>query len=98
MSVMISASGFSACQMVFESSQADLFGWEDKDEDLMFAQDTFVAGQFARQWKLRMRAQEAPLKGSANGYLRRVIAYNKSFSCTGVSVGGSVLFRKAQSR
>ena len=54
----MSGNGFSAYQMVFGSNPVDLFGWGGKDEDLMFPQDTSVAGQFAQQRKLRMRAQE----------------------------------------
>ena len=43
---MISASGFPAYHMVFGSNPTDLFGWEDTDEELTFAQDMSLAGQF----------------------------------------------------
>ena len=36
---MISAGGFSARQMLVGSNPADLFGWEDADEDTLFTQD-----------------------------------------------------------
>ena len=54
----ISGEGCSAYRMVFGSNPAVLFGWEDKDGDLLFAQDTSRTGQFAQQWKLRRMAQE----------------------------------------
>ena len=73
---LLSPSGFSAYQMVFGSNPVDLFGWEDVDEDLLFAQDTALAGQFVQQWKLRMRAHEATLKQVANSKLRRLLARN----------------------
>ena len=74
---MLSSSGFSAYQMVFGSNPADLFGRDDSEEDLLFAQDTSLAGQFVNQWKPRMRAEEATLKEVANIKLRRLLAYNK---------------------
>ena len=48
--------------MVFGSNPVDLYAWEGKDEDLAFAQDTSLSGQFVQQWKLRRMAQEAALK------------------------------------
>ena len=45
---VLSASGFSAYQMVFGSNPMVLLRWEDKDEDLMLAQDTSLEGQFAQ--------------------------------------------------
>ena len=50
LNTMLSASGFPAYQMLFGSNPADFFGWEDGDEDSLFAQDTFTSGQFAQQW------------------------------------------------
>ena len=82
--------------MVFGSNPADCFGWEDGDEDLLFAQDTSLAGQFVQQWKLRMRAQEATLEEVANSKLRRLLARNDTFKCAGIDVGDMVLFYKAQ--
>ena len=72
--IMLSASGFSAYQVAFDSNPADSFEEEDGDEDLMFAQDTSLAGQFVQQWKLRMKAQEAALMEIANIKLRRPLA------------------------
>ena len=37
---LVPGGGFSAYQMVFGSNPADRYGWNDKDEDLTFAQDT----------------------------------------------------------
>ena len=51
----------------------------DSDDDLLFAQDTSISGQFVHQWQLRIRAQEAALKEIANSKLRRPLAYNKTF-------------------
>ena len=56
---LISGSGFSAYQMVFRTNPVDVYGWEDKDEDLTFARNgseragrrTSLAGA---QLKLRM--------------------------------------------
>ena len=59
---MLPAGGSSANQMVFGSNPVDMFGWGCGGEDLTFAQDTFLAGQFVQQWRLRVTAQEATLK------------------------------------
>ena len=91
---LVSGGGYSARQMVLGSTPAELLEWEDMDEDLTFAQDTSVSGQFAQQWKLRMMEQEAALGEVADGKPRRLLAYNKSFSCTGVKIGGASLSRK----
>ena len=92
LNTMVSASGFSAYQLVFGSSPMDLYGWDDTDEDLLFAQDTSISGQFVHQWQLRMRAQEASLKEIANSKLRRLLAYNKTFDCVDIKVGDTALF------
>ena len=73
--------------MVFGSNPVDLFGWEGGDEDMLFAQDTSLAGQFVNQRKLRMRAQEATLKEIANSKLRRLLARNQTFNCAEIDVG-----------
>ena len=95
LNTMVSASGYSAYQLVFGSNPMDLYGWGDTDEDLLFARDTSISGQFVQQWQLRIRAQEAALKEIANSKLRRLLAYNKTFDCADIKVGGSVLFYKA---
>ena len=74
LNTMISANGFSVYRMAFGSNPTELFGWEGTDEDLTFAQDASLTGQFAHQWKLRMRGREAALKGVANSKLRRNFA------------------------
>ena len=66
---MISASGYSAFQLVFGSNPVGPYGWGDQDENLLFEQDSSVSGQFAQQWKLRMMAEEAALKEAANSKL-----------------------------
>ena len=91
----VSASGCSAYQLVLGSNPTDLYGRGDTDEDLLFAQDTSISGQSARQWQLRIRAQEAALKEIANSRPRRLLAYNKTFDCVGIKVGDSALCYKA---
>ena len=92
------AIGYSAFQLVFGSNPADRYGWEDNDDDLLFAQDTSASGQFVQQWKLRMMAQEAALKEVANSKLRRLLAHNKTFNCADIKVGDTALFYKAPHR
>ena len=77
---------------------SDFFGLGDGDEDLLFAQDTSLAGQFVQPWKLRTRAQEATLKEAADGKIRRLLARNETFNCAEIDVGDIVLFYKAQNR
>ena len=83
---MLATNGFSAYQLVFGSNPADNFGWGDEDEDLLFAQDTSLPGQFVAQWKLRMLAQEAALKEIANSTLLRILAFKNSFDSVDVGV------------
>ena len=92
MNTLVSASGYSAYQLVFGSNPMDLYGWDDSDDDLLFAQDTSISGQFVHQWQLRIRAQEAALKEIANSKLRRLLAYNKTFDSVDINVGDEVLF------
>ena len=49
LNAMLATNGFSAYQMAFGSNLADIFGWGDEDEDLLFAQDTSPCGQFVAQ-------------------------------------------------
>ena len=72
----------------------DLYGWGDTKEDLLFAQDNSISGQFVQQWRLRIRAQEAALREVANSKLRRRLAYNKTLECVDIKVGDSVLVYK----
>ena len=71
LNTLVSASGYSAYQLVFGSNPMDLYGWDDSEGDLLFAQDTSISGQFVQQWQLRIRAQEAALREIANSKLRR---------------------------
>ena len=45
-----------------------------------------------------MMARDAALKEIANGRLRRLLAFNKSLTCTDVKTGDAVLFYSAQSK
>ena len=69
LSTVLPASGFRAYRVVFGPNPGDFSGWEDRDDDLMFARDTSMAGEFVQQWKLRLQAQEATLKEIANSKL-----------------------------
>ena len=91
---LISAGGFSAYQMVLGPNPTDLFGWEVSDEDLMFARDTSLAGQFVQQRKLRLRAQEPALKGVANSKLRRPHPFDRSSNCADINFGDRASFAK----
>ena len=84
--------------MVFGPSPVDPYGWEDKDEDSAFAQDTSLSGQFVQQWRLRMMAQEAARQVIANSRLRRLLASNKSFTCTDEKIGDTTLSYKVQGK
>ena len=46
---LIPGGGFPTCQMVFGPNPVDLYGREDKDENLTLAPDTSISGQFAQQ-------------------------------------------------
>ena len=70
----ISASGYSAIQLVFGSNPAELYGWDDQEGDLLLAQDTSVLGQIAQQWQMRMMALGAALEEVANSKLSRLLA------------------------
>ena len=67
---MISASDYSAFQLVFGPNPAYLSGWRNQDEDLLFAQDALASGLFVQQWKLRAQAQGHASKEVANSDLR----------------------------
>ena len=56
---LISGDGFPAYQVVLGSNRAELCGWEDKDEDLSFAQVSSLSGQFDNNgsWERRRRGQ-----------------------------------------
>ena len=64
----------------------DLFRWDDKNEDLLFAQDAFLVRTACQHWKLRMMAREAPLKEVANSKLRRLSAQKNPFICTDAKI------------
>ena len=98
LNTLTSGGGFSAYQTVFGPNQANLYGWEDKDEDLAFAQDASLLGQFVQQWKLPMVAQAAALKEIASSLPRRLLAFNKSPTCTDVKIGDTVLLYKGRSK
>ena len=93
---LIPVGGFSALRMVFGANPADLYGWEDKDEDLTFAQDTSLSGRFVQQWALRIMAQEAALREIADSRLRKLLAYYRPADCADFKIGdaASVCFNK----
>ena len=64
--------------MVFGANPVDLFGRDDGDEDVLFAQNASLSGKFAQQWELRAMALEAATKKVANSQLRRLLERNKS--------------------
>ena len=45
-----------------------------------------------------MTTQDAALKEAPNSKLRRLLAYKKSFKCTGVRIGDAPLFYRAMNR
>ena len=50
LNTLVSASVYPAYQLVFGSDPMDLYGWDDSDDDLLFAHDTSISGQFVPQW------------------------------------------------
>ena len=95
----LSASGFSVSQMAFGSnSPVDSFGWDGGEEDLTFAEDIPLAGQFVQQWKLRVRAQEATMREIARSKLRRLLAHSKTFNCEEIDVRVMAPSYKARNR
>ena len=95
---MLSDCGFSAYRAVCGHDPVDLFGREAGDEDLMFAQDTSLAGQFVQQLELRRKAQGATLEEIGNGGLRRFLSHNKTFNCAEIDVSDMALFYEKQNR
>ena len=77
--------------MVFGSNPVDPLEWEDREKDLLSAQDSSIPGRPVQQWKLRMMAQEAALREAATRKLRRLLAYNRSLNCTGEKSGDTAL-------
>ena len=89
--------------MVFGYDPADSFGrggggGGGNDEDRLLAQDASPLGQFGRQWKLRVMAQDAALNGMAKSKLRRLMAQARSFNCADAAVGHSAVNCKSASR
>ena len=98
LNTLICGGGYPAGQIIFGPNPADLFGWGDKDEGLLFAQDTSPSGQFAQQWELRVMAREAASEGPTNGKLRRLPAYNKSCDRADARLGDSSLRYKSANK
>ena len=95
---MISASRYSAFQLVFGANPVGLRGWGGRKEDLLFGQDTSGSGKSAQQWKLRVTAREAALKEVADCKLVCLLAHNKTFDSADAKLGDSALFFKAPNR
>ena len=91
LNAMLIHRGFDARQMAFRSNPADVYSWQDGDENLQFAQDTSNSGQLAHLWELRLIEREVALKEIAKSKLRRLLGRNQSFKCTVVTVGASAL-------
>ena len=95
---MVTASGYSALQLVYGSNPLDLSGWGDQEEDLLFVRGAPVSGQFKQQWTFRTLAQEAALREVGNSKLRRHLSYSETPNCADVKLGDSVLFYKAPTK
>ena len=85
----------SAYRPVFGLSPADLYGCGVGDGDLSFAPDISAPVLFARQWRLRVMALAAALRGIAKGKLQRLSARDRSFNRADVKVGESALLTRA---
>ena len=70
--------------------------WQGDANDLDIARDASVSGQFAQHWKLRVMALEAAMKEIADSSLRRLLAFDKSFTCADEKIGDAALFYRAQ--
>ena len=95
---MLPANCCSSYEVALGGNPADNFGWVGEDEDLLFAQDASLPGQYVAQWKLRAMAQGAALRKIASSKSRRILAFNNSFDIAGVQVGCEVLCYDAPSR
>ena len=49
--------GGHSAYMVLGSNPVESYSWQDGVDDLQFAQEASISGNFAQQWKLRMVAQ-----------------------------------------
>ena len=87
---MLSTTGLSAYHPEFGSNPADNFGRGDGDENLLFAQDASLSGQFVAQRGLRIVAQKAALTEIANSEMRGILAFKNSFDGADVSADVSV--------
>ena len=76
---MLNDGGFSAYQMAFGSSPADLCSWQDGDSDLDFVRNISIPSQFTLQLEPRVMAQEEMQEGMATSKLRRISDRNRTF-------------------
>ena len=67
-------------------------GYSTYREKKPSARDASLAGEFAQQWKLRMLAQGATLRGAADGKMRRLSAISRPPNFTDVEIGVSAFF------
>ena len=82
--IPLSSNGNSAYPSIFRSNPAELYGQWGDQKDLMFAREPSISGRSAQQWKLSVISREAAQQETANGELRRRLAYNRPFNCTDV--------------
>ena len=73
-------------------------GDKEEENDQLFAKDSSFSRQFVRQCDLRMGSWQGASKEAANSKLLRLLAYKKSFKCTGVRIGDAPLFYRAMNR
>ena len=69
---MLNHGGFPAYQLVLGSNPVYLHTSSDSWDDVDCEQITWISSQLMMKWMLRVMAQEAMLKGKANGELRRI--------------------------
>ena len=77
LNAMLSYWGSSAYQMALGSNPVGPCVRQDDDGDLDAAKDASILGRFVQEWKLRMLAQEAPLKEIAIVELRPLLPQNE---------------------
>lgn len=78
-------------KMAFGPIPADLCVWRDGHGNLDSARDASTSGQYACRRQLRMLAREAALGEIASSHWRRLLVRGKSFDCTDMQVGDSVI-------
>ena len=86
--------GFSSYRLVLGSNPVELFSWDCNDHDRDFVQNTLVSSQFTLQRKLRVTAQQAMLRGMANGNLGSFVDRNRTFNTSDIAIGDTVIVER----